>query len=429
MQCLHIQFSCMRTTIVALKIKASIENKISRSKSASFVSITLFIDKRRRYDELTQCFSRTLVAFLTENETFHENNFEFILNLIKTLQKKNVFAQTCLKNINTFEKIQNEDDFISDYTWENEFLKYHDRYYILKEKFLRSKLFKRHHDDSFANHFDVEKIKKLLSRKYYWKKMIKNIKSYVDTCDICQRTKTLKHRSYDELQSFSLSQESWQKLTMNFITDFSFNKHFDSVYDVIFVIVDRYTKMIQYISITKKLIATNLIEIIFEKIVLKFDASKNIVFDKESIFINAYWFDICYHLKIKRRLNIVFHSQTDEQTKRQNQILKHYLRMFCFEKQINWVIFLSLIEYVYQNNVQSTIDCSSFYCMYDYNFEIRYEVENDYEKKKCSLLLNVLKNYTISKTIWLNVDEKSSRRRSNITTINILSKISAQRIW
>jgi hypothetical protein len=49
--------------------------------------------------------------------------------------------------------------------------------------------------------------------------------------------------------------------------------------------------------------------------------------------------------------------------------------VFCFEKQIEWVKFLSLIEFVYQNNVQFIIECSLFYCMYDYNSEIRYENE------------------------------------------------------
>jgi hypothetical protein len=49
--------------------------------------------------------------------------------------------------------------------------------------------------------------------------------------------------------------------------------------------------------------------------------------------------------------------------------------MFCFKKQIKWIKFLFLIEFVYQNNVQFIIECNLFYCMYDYNSEIRYENE------------------------------------------------------
>jgi hypothetical protein len=94
---------------------------------------------------------------------------------------------------------------------------------------------------------------------------------------------------------------------------------------------------------------------------------------------------------MKRRLNIVFHSQIDDQTKRQNQNLKHFLRMFCFEKQIEWIKFLFLIEFVYQNSVQFIIECNLFFCMYDYNFEIRYESKDDIIMKKMFIVTKRVK--------------------------------------
>jgi hypothetical protein len=112
---LHIQFSSVRAIIVALSAKisriVSNENEISRSKVATFASISVLSEKRRECDELTQCVFRAIIAILSKNETFYENNFEFILNLIKTLQKKNVFVQTRLKDIETSNKRQR--DYVS----------------------------------------------------------------------------------------------------------------------------------------------------------------------------------------------------------------------------------------------------------------------------------------------------------------------------
>jgi hypothetical protein len=89
---LHIQFSSIRAIIVAISAKISRivldESEISRSEAATFVSVFVLSEKRRQYDELTQCVFRAVIAILSENETFYENNFEFILNLIKILQKK-----------------------------------------------------------------------------------------------------------------------------------------------------------------------------------------------------------------------------------------------------------------------------------------------------------------------------------------------------
>ena len=66
---------------------------------------------------------------------------------------------------------------------------------------------------------------------------------------------------------------------MNFVTNLLFNKRSNNVYDAILVIVNYYTKMTLYILVTKKIIAADLVEILFESIILRFEALKEIVFD------------------------------------------------------------------------------------------------------------------------------------------------------
>jgi hypothetical protein len=223
---------------------------------------------------------------------------------------------------------------------------------------------------------------------------------------------------------FFLSQDSWQKIIMNFITNLSFNKRSNDVYDSVFVIINRYIKMTFYIFVTKNIIAIKLAKIIFDHVMLKYDASENVVSNKEFVFTSAYWTNICYHMKMKRQLNIIFHSQIDDQTERQNQNLKHFLRMFCFEKQIEWIKFLFLIEFVYQNSVQFIIECNLFFCMYDYNFEIRYESKDDIIMKrmlvvtkrvickrvKCvvTFVLNVRKNNSML-TRWIHDERRNNQ--------------------
>jgi hypothetical protein len=167
-------------------------------------------------------------------------------------------------------------------------------------------LLKRHHDDILADHFDVKKTVELLNKKYHWSKMIKYVKFYIKICDICQRTKTFKHFSYDDLQSLLLSQDSWQEIIMNFITNLSSSKRLNDVYDSVLVIINRYIKMTFYISVTKKIIAIELAKIIFDHVMLKYDASKDVVSNKEFVFTSAYWTNICYHMKMKRRLTSFF---------------------------------------------------------------------------------------------------------------------------
>jgi hypothetical protein len=111
--------------------------------------------------------SRAIIAILSENKIFYENNFEFILNLIKILQKKNVFVQTRFKNIETQNKRQRDVFVKLDYILKNDFLKFRKRYYVFEKEFLRIELLKRHYNDILIDHFDVKKTIELFNKKYY----------------------------------------------------------------------------------------------------------------------------------------------------------------------------------------------------------------------------------------------------------------------
>jgi hypothetical protein len=108
-----------------------------------------------------------MIAILSKNETFYENNFEFILNLIKILQKKNVFVQTRFKDIETSNKRQHDVFVKSDYILKNDYLKFRERYYVFEKEFLRIELLKRHHDNILTNHFDVKKTIEFFNKKYH----------------------------------------------------------------------------------------------------------------------------------------------------------------------------------------------------------------------------------------------------------------------
>jgi hypothetical protein len=115
---------------------------------------------------------------------------------------------------------------------------------------------------------------------------------------------------------------------MNFIIDLSLNKHNEQIYDFILIIIDRYTKYFKYISARKDWTTKQFANQLFDETFSKHEMLKSIMFDKDSLFIFNFWFNFCYHLRIKTQLNIIFHSQIDDQTKKQNQTLKQYLKIY-----------------------------------------------------------------------------------------------------
>ena len=165
--------------------------------------------------------------------------------------------------------------------------------------------------------------------------------------------KAFRHRFYNETTSLFISARSWKKISMNFIIELLFSRYENDIYDVILVVIDRDLKMTLYIFAKSTWSAENLADVLFNKMFLIFLEIKKVISDRDSLFVNIYWFALCYRIRVKRKLNIVFHLQINEQTKRQNQTLKHYLRCYCNYKQDNWDFLLSLTQYVYNNAVHA----------------------------------------------------------------------------
>ncbi len=215
--------------------------------------------------------------------------------------------------------IRKKIDFDSSFKWniENDLLRWKNKWYILSN-LLKKEFLKQNHDDSYADHFEHEKTLDLLKKKYFWINMNKDVKEYVDFCSTCHRVKLVKHKSYDLLQALSISKNSRQNWTMNFITDLSFSKHRNIVYDSILMIIDRYIKFNLYISSKKTWNAENLTNALIDEIFIKFEKFVFIVTNRRSLFIFKFWSSLCYHLWIRLRYNIVYHSQTNKQIEKQN---------------------------------------------------------------------------------------------------------------
>ncbi len=328
-----------------------------------------------------QLVSHAIVRVLTIHEMTYNFSSKFIVELIKILQQEDEFAVRLKTNETT--SIWKSD--VKAWTLNSqEMIEYNELLYVSKDLSVREKLLKHHHDNSLARHFDANKISKLLDRKYYWKSMIKNVKEYINTCDICQRVKMKHHLSYDELKSLLRFTDSWKEITMNFITDLSSSKWKEVVYDSILVIVDHYMKMTHYLFIKKTLTVIKLAKLFFEQIALRYEILNDIIINKDSLFINVFWSEICYHAKMKWWLSIIFHSQTDDQIERQNQTLKHYSQVYCFKKQDDWATLLLVVKFMYHQMKHSSLSCSFFKVMYDYKSIFDIHIKNNAMKEEVS---------------------------------------------
>ena len=146
-------------------------------------------------------------------------------------------------------------------------------------------------------HQGVTKTLKRLLLLYFWLLIGKDIRKYISTYAICQRTKARTYLLYGELASLLILHEPWQEISLDFITKLppSCNvtgKECDSI----LVVVDRFTKYALYIATSERLTSEGLVTLLLHYVFRQFGIPDGIVSDQGTLFTSHYWTIFCWHL-------------------------------------------------------------------------------------------------------------------------------------
>ena len=114
----------------------------------------------------------------------------------------------------------------------------------------------------------------------------------------------------------------------------------------------------------KGLEVTDLADILVENVFSAFGKLVLLTSDQESLFTSNYWFHLCYYLSVQLNYLTAFYPQTNSQTERQNQTLEQYLHNYVNYQQDDWVFWLKLVEFEYNNLVHSSTEKAPFVAMY-----------------------------------------------------------------
>ena len=108
----------------------------------------------------------------------------------------------------------------------------------------------------------------------------------------------------------------------------------------------------------------------------------------QSFVVNCYWLRLVIHIKIlvfvmllprnQKKLSIAFHPQINGQTKRQNNLIEAYLKIFVNWEQINWTRLLPMAEFAYNNVKNASINYTLFKLNYSYYLRVSFEENVDF---------------------------------------------------
>jgi transposase InsO family protein len=239
------------------------------------------------------------------------------------------------------------------------------RLYVPEDDELRLRLLQLCHDNVAAGHPGKAKTHELLSRDYFWPRMVETVRRYIRNCHTCSQSKTSRLQYQGLLQPLEAPTRRWEDIAIDFIVDLprSKNETTGQTCRNILVVTDRLSKQRHFIgcgSMEAKYVARLFLHHVWKHHGLP----RTIVSDRGTQFVSKLWQRVCQRLGITTKLSTAYHPETDGQSENSNQGLEQYLRAYVNYLQNDWVNWLPMAEFAINNHQSETTKVTPFYAVY-----------------------------------------------------------------
>jgi transposase InsO family protein len=226
---------------------------------------------------------------------------------------------------------------------------------------LKHRIISEYHDSKLAAHRGRDATLDLVTRRYWWPSVAKDVSDYVASCPACQHSKQRTGPTPGLLQSLPIPTEPWESVTCDFITGLPRTRKHN---DAICVFVDRLTKMVHCIPCRTDITAESTAQLFLQHIVRLHGEPKHIITDRGSTFMASFFQAYTRMLGTKSLLSTAYRPQTDGQTERVNRVLEEILRVFVSPTPDDWDTLLPMAEFAINNARHTSTGFSPFFLNY-----------------------------------------------------------------
>lgn len=103
------------------------------------------------------------------------------------------------------------------------------------------RIFEKSHDNPLSAHWLIFKTTERITSQYYWPNMLRDIKSYVNRCEVCLATKSTNKIQQAPMGKYREAKRPWQIIYIDFIAPFVRSK---GGYCYLLVVVDAFSKFV-----------------------------------------------------------------------------------------------------------------------------------------------------------------------------------------
>lgn len=187
------------------------------------------------------------------------------------------------------------------------YIDHHNRIMIPPLPRLREQLLNGFHSSFTGGHSGITATTKRIAATFSRVGLRKDVTEFIKKCHVCQAIKYPTQKPFGLLQPLPTLEAPWLDISMDFITHLPLSKG----RTVIWVIVDRLSKLAHFIALPTHYTAVSLASLFMREIYRLHGLPKTIVSDRDPIFVSRFWGGLFKHMGITLLHSSAYHPQTD----------------------------------------------------------------------------------------------------------------------
>jgi hypothetical protein len=227
-------------------------------------------------------------------------------------------------------------------------------------KMLVTGVLRFHHGTPISGHLGINKLESVMTRRYHWPKMSKDIRRWVNGCATCQRRKQFRPMRQG-LQHPHISSRPWQRAYMDLVGPLPES---DNHSTYMLTIVDSFSKWPMAIPLPNKK-AETIAEAIYKNLITVHGCPEELFSDNEATLLAHATSTMCDNLGIKRITSSSYAPWQNGQVERFHRFLGAALSIYASERKKDWDKWIDCILFTYRVSVHPQTGESPYRIIYN----------------------------------------------------------------
>lgn len=207
----------------------------------------------------------------------------------------------------------------------------------------------------------------LISERFVWPSMKKDIKNYVRKCHQCQRSKVHRHER-SSLTSYIAPDERFSDVHIDIVGPLPQSRG----YNYLLTCVDRYTRWLEAFPMVDQT-AETVARTFFKGWVARFGVPKYLVTDQRRNFQSTTFREVSSLLGVELKRTTAYHPQANGLIERQHRTLKASLMFRLDLKESSWTIELPVVLLGIRSMYKEYLQTTPANLVYGTNLRLPYE--------------------------------------------------------